>query len=162
MPTKLVLQQRGASGLNTAAELPTLENGKVNIGLLPVVGEMGAAIIERGDNANGEYIRWADGTQVCRSTITLAGNWFETQTVWSANQYTPPAAFIDSYDVYVSYANAGSLYLSLTFHSGILQIWNTGRSSNDVHPGAAVRGTGGGSYNVTSLTIRVVAIGRWK
>ncbi|OUO89739.1 hypothetical protein, partial [Cloacibacillus sp. An23] len=65
MPSKYVIQQRGADGLNTAAELPALENGKIDISQLPVVGESGAAIIARGSNANGEWVRWEDGTQVC-------------------------------------------------------------------------------------------------
>lgn len=27
-------------------------------------------LIERGSNANGEYVRWADGTQICSATLT--------------------------------------------------------------------------------------------
>lgn len=70
MPTKLVLQQRGASGLENKAEIPALENGKIDMSWLPVVGESGAAIIARGSNANGEWVRWEDGTQVCISVQT--------------------------------------------------------------------------------------------
>ena len=65
MADKYVIQRRTASGLENVAELPALENGKVDLSWLPVVGSMGSAIIERGSNANGEYVRWADGTQVC-------------------------------------------------------------------------------------------------
>ena len=65
MPDKYIIQRRTASGLETVAELPALESGKIDLSWLPVVGAMGSAIIERGSNANGEYIRWADGTQVC-------------------------------------------------------------------------------------------------
>ena len=32
------------------------------------------AIIERGSNANGEYVRFADGTQICTSTLLSAGS----------------------------------------------------------------------------------------
>ena len=76
MPDKYIIQRRTASGLETVAELPALENGKVDLSWLPVVGAMGSAIIERGSNANGEYIRWADGTQVCisaQATIPAGG-----------------------------------------------------------------------------------------
>lgn len=65
MPDKYIIQRRTASGLETVAELPALENGKIDMSWLPVVGESGAAIIARGSNANGEWVRWADGTQVC-------------------------------------------------------------------------------------------------
>lgn len=30
------------------------------------------AIIERGRNANGEYVRWADGTQICTKTVLFS------------------------------------------------------------------------------------------
>ncbi len=65
MANKYIIQRRTASGLETVAEIPALEGNKVDMSWLPVVGAMGSAIIERGDNANGEYIRWADGTQIC-------------------------------------------------------------------------------------------------
>jgi len=31
------------------------------------------AVIERGSNADGEYVRWADGTQICWKTLTDLG-----------------------------------------------------------------------------------------
>lgn len=31
------------------------------------------ALIERGSNANGEYTRWADGTQICWATVNIPG-----------------------------------------------------------------------------------------
>ncbi|WP_180147163.1 phage tail protein, partial [Desulfoluna butyratoxydans] len=34
-------------------------------GVVGVLSEAGGAIIERGRNVNGEYVRWADGTQIC-------------------------------------------------------------------------------------------------
>lgn len=169
MPTKLVLQQRGASGLNTAAELPTLENGKVNIGLLPVVGEMGAAIVERGDNANGEYIRWADGTQICRSTIELTGlNVVQDEAIWNSTSYTPPAAFVGNYDISVTCiqttnndsGGTGLSFIGYVGHRHGFVLYNTGGSYYHVAPGSAVRN--GGSYKVIAATINVLAIGRWK
>jgi hypothetical protein len=43
------------------------------------------AVIERGSNANGRYIRFADGTQICTGTLTSDG---AAETVW-----TYPAVF---------------------------------------------------------------------
>ncbi|MDE0922368.1 hypothetical protein [Aurantimonas coralicida] len=45
--------------------------------IVGTVGQSGGvptgAIIERGSNANGSYIRWADGTQICTKTMTGLG-----------------------------------------------------------------------------------------
>ncbi|OHC43918.1 MAG: hypothetical protein A2092_06745 [Rhodobacteraceae bacterium GWE1_64_9] len=43
------------------------------------------AIIERGSNANGEYVRFADGTQICTRSMSL--------TTGSGTSWTFPAAF---------------------------------------------------------------------
>ena len=104
MPDKYIIQRRTASGVENVAELPALESGKIDLSWLPVVGSMGSAIIERGSNANGEYIRWADGTQVCMDSATIvipAGN------VSYAQGYTTyPAAFITTPKVVVSAARS--------------------------------------------------------
>lgn len=43
--------------------------------LLGTVGQSGGvpsgAVIERGGNANGDYVRFADGTQICTATLTV-------------------------------------------------------------------------------------------
>lgn len=92
MPDKYIIQRRTASGLETVAELPALENGKIDMSLLPVVGESGAAIIARGSNANGEWVRWEDGTQVCYGTFYHSFNSTDT----SQNiEHTFPAAFLN-------------------------------------------------------------------
>lgn len=150
--------QRTAGGLNGLGEFAPAIVGSVDEG----------AIIERGSNANGNYVRFADGTQICMSTIELTDiDIAEKQGVWNTSSYTPPAAFVGTSSVFVVYAegtnNSVSIYLAPLFYAGVMQVWNTGRSPMDVHPGDAVRGTGNGKiYNVTSVAIRVVAIGKWK
>ncbi len=52
------------------------------------------AIVERGSNANGEYVRFADGTQICFSEFTGASS---SSTLWSK---TLPAAFVGSTNIY--------------------------------------------------------------
>lgn len=44
------------------------------------------AIIERGSNANGEYVRFADGTQICTRTLTASSS--------AGVAWTFPAAFV--------------------------------------------------------------------
>ena len=169
MADKYVIQRRTASGLENVAELPALENGKVDLSWLPVVGESGAAIIARGSNANGEWVRWADGTQICRSTIELTGiDVPETQTVWESSAYTPPAAFVGNYDIIPVMASGKYseyyVFLAVGYINTFFRIWNTGKSNQEVHVGVAIRGGSiiGTSHNVISATIRVVAIGKWK
>jgi hypothetical protein len=50
---------------------------------MPVVG--GSPIVERGSNANGTYIRFAGGTQICTHRFLFAAN--------GTNAWTYPAAF---------------------------------------------------------------------
>lgn len=54
------------------------------------------AIVERGSNANGSYVRWADGTQICWHNITLLETTDITGAVYSGaavTVWTFPVAF---------------------------------------------------------------------
>ena len=53
----LQVQQRTSSGLTNVGQFPQ-----------SIVGSMGSAIIESGSNANGNYVKFADGTLICCST----------------------------------------------------------------------------------------------
>lgn len=88
MPEKYLVQRRTASGLETVAELPMLDGDKIDISLLPVVGTIGSAIIERGSNANGEYVKFADGTMHCWSVYIPFGS-----DPGVMQTFTYPAAF---------------------------------------------------------------------
>lgn len=110
MPSKYVLQQRGANGLENKAEIPALENGKIDMSLLPVVGESGAAIIARGSNANGEWVRWEDGTQVCYKIVTPV---IATGDTYVDSYFTYPAAFIASPIIAASAARSEMTDVSL-------------------------------------------------
>lgn len=61
-------------------------------------GTENGAIIERGSNANGEYVRFADGTQICTKFITINLAINEASTMYgyvSTPQYwTFPATFV--------------------------------------------------------------------
>lgn len=61
-----------------------------NFNLLGTVSQSGGnptgAVIERGANANGEYVRFADGTQLCWRTLT--------GSTGAASTWTFPAAFV--------------------------------------------------------------------
>ena len=56
------VQQRTSSGLSDIGQFPA-----------EIVGSMGSAIIESGSNANGNYVKFADGTQWCFAIIVTTG-----------------------------------------------------------------------------------------
>lgn len=108
------------------------------------------AIIERGSNANGRFVRFADGTQICTNMInfgpanTSVGNIFSTsgEATW-----TFPAGFITSVDVSTNAAirSGGSLWCNSRVFS-----------NND----SRFRFYSAFS-STSSLDIELMAIGRW-
>ena len=156
MANKYIIQRRTASGLENVAELPALESGKVDMSWLPVVGEVGSAIIERGDNANGEYIRWEDGTQICTRTVTLT---FSATSATGAlyyarfDGYTYPAAFVDIPQLFLGFSDLGT-----TIRGGI-PVQATGATPTQM-PDFFIFKTA----KVTNYSglFHYLAIGRWK
>ena len=75
MSSVMELSLRGASNLEKLMRAVLLDSeNKVPADRLRIVGALSAgAIIERGSNANGEYVRWADGTQVCWQKESIEG-----------------------------------------------------------------------------------------
>lgn len=110
------------------------------------------AVIERGSNANGEYVRFADGTQICylRTSLSFGINVAFLGGYRSAEQnWTFPAAFIGSPLPCVSVIPE-----SQSAFGGMLT----------AAPGATVGKWGLTSVSTQSSATRVVAltaIGRW-
>ena len=111
------------------------------------------AVIERGSNSSGEYVRFADGTQICTrdvadgamsSTSDLNGA-FRSDTIL----YAFPAAFVDSPACSMSMRApaANGLIPSVGDNSG------THWEARFVAPGAFSQVTHGG--------FSLLAIGRW-
>lgn len=75
------------------AKLPAIGNAVIP-NLVGTVSQSGGiptgAVVERGSNANGEYVRFADGTQICASLRTATTNPDFLSVVW-----TFPANFIE-------------------------------------------------------------------
>jgi hypothetical protein len=94
-------RRRGADGIWTPWYL---DYGSSTI--LGTVSQSGGvptgAIIERGSNANGEYVRFADGTQMCHR--------FALPSVFNGNAaWTFPAAFIAAPTISVNAAYSGGM-----------------------------------------------------
>lgn len=111
------------------------------------------AIIEQGSNGNGEYVRFADGTQICwrrhlRAPGVMAGGAFV-----SLGAYTFPAAFVASPVVAAMYDGGWSVYIMASVQGvtaaglGAAYFTNVGTASRDT--------TG------TSPTFHYIAVGRW-
>ncbi|WP_312834490.1 hypothetical protein [Comamonas sp.] len=91
----------GGTGASTAA------NARTNLGLgaaavAAIVGTVSqsggvptGAIIQRGSNANGEFIRFADGTQICWGKWGLAARTWSPGDVYSPGGWAYAAAFIN-------------------------------------------------------------------
>lgn len=105
------------------------------------------AIIQRGSNANGEFVRFADGTQICTISTTASLS-AATNAVQAAYTWTYPASFSSVQWGSWKTRNFGGeellTWLRLSSNSsGVFSLKNTG-------------GAIGSLYDVTA-----VAIGRW-
>lgn len=139
----------GASGAQVprAQEIGTLADAQLTThykrsNILGTVSQSGGvptgAVIEKGSNANGSYVRFADGTQVCWHSVTTSGT---TSIGW-----TFAAAF--SGTPVIGYCGDSSVVPVITTYSNLIA------SSVEFH-GWAVSG---GRQAASNL---VIAIGRW-
>lgn len=107
------------------------------------------AIIERGSNANGEYVRYADGTQICwgvsfMTTDTAYGTTGLYYSVYPALT-TLPASFVDA-----SYRITAAATSTNILPGGAVP-----------DSGSAFRITGMYSANASVIGVHWMAIGRW-
>lgn len=98
------------------------------------------AIIERGSNANGEYVRYADGTQICWRPISVNTSNYVT--------FTLPSAFSNAN--YFAVANQN-------FENANLLSIKVGNRTTTTANVAIVAQSG----YTTSSTMSLLAIGRW-
>ncbi len=97
------------------------------------------AIIERGSNANGEYVRFADGTQICRNVgLTSSGS--------ASAQWYMPASFVDTKYVSGCFARAAAPYTATSSAKGVASFAFDAWSMS--------------GFRVV-IGVELVAIGRW-
>lgn len=135
-----------SAGLNAITNL--LLNGSqvfARSNLLGTVSQSGGvptgAVIERGSNANGEYVRFADGTQICTFLIATSD---VADTVW-----TFPASFPVTTNLTPIITGAQATSARTT---GINALSTTSVTFNLLEAATSAR---------VATSVRVAAIGRW-
>lgn len=107
------------------------------------------AIIERGSNANGEYVRFADGTQICSRSVGFPGDGPRETYV----EYAWPAAFANTnYTVELTPNSYGFLVTNIKPSAKLDQPISKTLSTNS---SSITVSTGGG------FEVNVTATGRW-
>ncbi|ANZ45443.1 hypothetical protein [Cloacibacillus porcorum] len=151
MSKKLVRYKNVNGVLVKQFESPALVNGLVDIGQLPVVGSMGAAVIERGSNANGSWVKWSDGTMICTGQVLVSFVGSDPYKIVSA---TFPAVFtVVEARLSSAYISCGSGAVSTAIIGG-----NPTGTSLMISPARdTIFNTGVSNEPVTYL-----AVGRWK
>lgn len=146
---------QGGTGATTAA------GARTNLGLgsaavaaiLGTVSQSGGvptgAIIQRGSNANGEFVRFADGTQICTVYIVQASRSVTVSPV-SLGSWEFPAAFASMPFGVVRHSGGSSPYVRVDIEGLTL-------TKADALYMAA---TNGGTVTLIP-TLHLLAIGRW-
>lgn len=147
-----------AAGDTTAGRLMRADYGYGPGNLLGSVSQSGGlptgAAIETGSNANGNYTRFADGTQIC---------WFDGLSLTYSNtwkvsgSWTYPAAFITMATGSATLRATGSLTPGSDELGTTKMVLSTGSALLELY-----RIAGGTDFNPTDMTkFAVMAIGRW-
>lgn len=131
--------QRTASGLSGLGEFAPAIVGSVDEG----------AIIERGSNANGEYIKLADGTMWCWGQVAHS---FNTTELYQTVQLSFPASFVDS-------NISGSIY-HMSAPGRPMVCANFSPSASALI--ATFWGMGEPPTSTAVVSLRWFALGRWK
>jgi hypothetical protein len=157
--SKQTFQSIGQAGVTAAVNMPWVRRRNATTGvwsawtqhygmanIVRAVSQTGGVptggIIERGSNANGDFVRFADGTQICTTGITTSAS---ADSTW-----TFPAAFSTT-------TNLSPLGMAYTT-STLVGIMGTGAAISTTAWTFVARDT---SNARTSVFARLIAIGRW-
>lgn len=137
-----------------------ITGGTFAIGRLPVLGSVAqfngqptGAIIERGSNANGRYVRFADGTQICWGPTSQRVT--STTQAGSAGYHTGignlpyPATFVGDLPAYLPFTVSPQSYYGAAFYDQAGSLTSA--------PNTYIWSPS----NVFSAAASYIAIGRW-
>lgn len=111
------------------------------------------AALERGSDANGEYMRLADGTQVCTGKIDLTVNQFNNMT----GSWTFPQGFADVPIVLATLPASGASFINCQAS----QLGATRQSEGTDAIVVSLAGLETLSSSAEIIGVRVIAFGRW-
>lgn len=164
MCAKKLVRYKNVNGvLVKQYESPALIDGLVDISQLPIVGAMGSAVIESGENANGRWVKWADGTMICtKSASTDNVSFSEWYNIYERNPNGPqpqlgsfPATFVDIPAISISGSMSGPLgdWYSMWIVYGRPATRNAFPEITISRPSMV---------SAMTVTLYGIAIGRWK
>lgn len=132
-PNQVPLNQHlgGMAYLDPGVALP--------LAVMPLV--QGAAIVESATNANGSYVRYADGTQICYKVLTIP-----TATTFA---WTYPAAFL-----------TGTVGLPSAMPYGVTAGTTVTDGGTNTSIQVALTSVSTGAY--VSGGMAIIAIGKWR
>ena len=141
-----------AEGL--ATQVAGLQGSKLDIS--NIVGPIGGgSVIESGSNANGNWVKYADGTMICTAVIELTvkpiSSPFGASGVWAASFIASPSHVSHT----VTGTNSGSL-------QAIGQLNINGFRDGSTSTIASITGYTYNSSIDTSVHLSSKALGRWK
>lgn len=131
----------------TATEKMTVAN------LKNLLGINSGGIVDSGSNANGKFIKYADGTMVCYLFKDLI---VPTNTSNIAGIVSLPASYIDTDYIWV--ATQGSQH---GYYSASTAVWGQGMGKSVTEFSVQVNMNGVIGAEIT-LRANIIVIGRWK
>lgn len=157
MSDVMTFSKRTAAGLEEVLRTLLLDSeNKVPADRLRIVGALSEGyIIESGSNANGEYIRWADGTQICMCRGEVA----QAENSTTGKIFTFPAAFVGASNIRLVCSPAGivsgSAHATTVVENGVV-------TTSQYIVKILVPSNNGVMASTSTLGFHAIAIGRWK
>ena len=145
----------------TADRVIRTQDGYVKSSVLGTVSQVGGvptgAVIESGTNANGNYVRFADGTQICDSIVTATFSTIEKLSV----RWTFPVDFTTMPNC-TAMLRASNMAADITPPVNDITTVMRGASNGTLCDFLVYRVTGGTNFVAGDATpVQVTAIGRW-
>ncbi|TNF10720.1 MAG: DUF2793 domain-containing protein [Rhodobacteraceae bacterium] len=150
------LRVEAATGRAVMAQGAVIEGALSGSAIVGTVSQTGGAVIERGTNASGEYVRFADGTQICTQSLGLAydADW-ALKLYWSF-----PQAFVATPALSIA-LDADSLAAGSAIGAGAVSFAGFEGGSAAGAWGVLYAANGASFAAGDSCTVSVTAIGRW-
>lgn len=136
---------------------PAINDTNLNQMQTNIENAINAIIVESGSNANGNYIKWSDGTMICyknfSGTVKITESWYNLYETSAANALdfgNYPQSFIETPLLFTQFYGGNSQWIN-----GWVDNTRTASKVGKAIVCSASSKTAGAYYNI-------LAIGRWK